>query len=120
MSTCLELYREASKFAADLMGPSSSAHRWYQQAERDVRDMRDEYGERSEVSLADYREAYREMLEARKKAAETYAAERKALDVVDERRRRATEALNAAGICAEEADRVLTGIDRDTALAPPF
>jgi hypothetical protein len=42
------------------------------------------------------------------------------LEDVDDRRRSATEALNAAGICADEADRVLTGIDRDTALAPPF
>jgi len=116
----LELYREASKFAADLMGPTSSAHHWYRQAEREVRQMRDEYGDRPDISLEDYREAYRGMLDAKRRADETAAAERQALDVVEERRRSATEALNATGVCTEEADRVLTGIDRDTALAPPF
>ncbi len=67
-----------------------------------------------------YRGAYRRMLDAKNRVAETAAAERRALEDVDDRRRSATEALNAAGICADEADRVLTGIDRDTALAPPF
>jgi hypothetical protein len=116
----LEAYREASKYAADLMGPTSSAHRWYQEAEREARQMRDEYGDRVDITIEDYRDAYREMLEARKKADATYAAERQALEVVKARRLIATEALNAAGICDEEADRVLTGIDRETALAPPF
>ena len=47
-------------------------------------------------------------------------AERQALELVQRRRRSATEVLQTAGICSEEADRVITAIDRDTALEPPF
>ena len=42
----LQLYREASQYASDLMGPSSRAHSWYRQAEREVEQMREQYGHR--------------------------------------------------------------------------
>jgi hypothetical protein len=116
----LELYREASKHAADLMVPTAQAHRWYRDANRDVEQMRAEYGDRSELDTRGYRDAYRDMLAAKREADRSAVAERQALEVVQRRRRSATEVLQTAGICHEEAARVLTAIDRDTALDPPF
>ena len=116
----LELYREISQLAADLIGPSASAHRCYREAVQQVEQLRAEYNASGDIPLEDYREAYREMLSAKEKVDRISAVERQALDVVEQRRGTATEALSAVGICAEEADRVLTGIDRETTLAPPF
>ena len=116
----LELYREASKHAADLMVPTSRAHRWYRDVNRDVEQMRAEYGDRSDFDTGGYREAYRDMLAAKREADRSALAERQALELVQRRRRSATEVLQTAGICSEEADRVITAIDRDTALEPPF
>lgn len=116
----LELYREASKYAADLMGPSSRAHYWYRQAEADVEQLREEHGERSDIHLEDYREAYRELIAAKRAAEQTQTEERQALDALKGRRAEATHALVDVGLCGDEAERMLDGIDRDTALAPPF
>ncbi len=116
----LELYREASKYAADLMVPSSRASYWYRQAVQDVEQMRDEYGERSDIDIEDYREAYRDMLAAKRASDQTHAEARQALDSLKGRREEATQALASAGLCGDEAERMLDGIDRDTALAPPF
>ena len=116
----LQLYREASQYASDLMGPSSRALYWYRQAEREVEQMRDEYGERSEIHLEDYREAYRDLIAAKRASEQTQAEQRQALDALKHRRAEATDALLDVGLCGDEAERMLDGIDRDTALAPPF
>lgn len=116
----LQLYREASQYAADLMGPSSRAHYWYRQAEREVEQLRDEYGDRSDIHLEDYRQAYREFIAAKRAAEQTQAEQRQALDALKQRRATATDALLGAGVCGDEAERMLDGIDRDTTLAPPF
>ncbi len=92
----LKLYREASKYAADSMGPSSRAHYWYRQAEREVEQMRDEHRERSDIHLADYREAYRDLIAAKRAAEQTRAEQR--------------HALLGAGLCGDEAQRMLDGL----------
>lgn len=116
----LELYREASQYASDLMGPSSRAHYWYRQAEREVAQMREEYGDRSDIHLEDYRQAYQEFIAAKRAAEQTQTEQRQALDALKQRRAAATDALLGVGVCGDEAERLLDGIDRDTALAPPF
>lgn len=116
----LQLYREASQYASDLMGPSSRAHYWYRQAEREVEQMRDDYGERSDIHLEDYREAYRDLIAAKRASEQTQTEQRQALDALKNRRAEATDALLDVGLCGDEAERMLDGIDRDTALAPPF
>jgi hypothetical protein len=102
------------------MVPTSQARRWYRDANRDVEQMRAEYGDRSDFDTRGYREAYRDMLAAKREADRSAVAEHQALELVRRRRRSATEVLQTAGICHEEADRVITAIDRDTQLEPPF
>ena len=116
----LQLYREASQYAADLMGPSSRAHSWYRQAEREVEQMRQDYGDSGEIQLHDYRQAYQDLIAAKRAAEQTQAEQRQALHALQQHRTTTTEALTDAGMCGDETARILDGIDRDTALAPPF
>jgi len=116
----LQLYREASQYASDLMGPSSRAHSWYRQAEREVEQMREQYGHREDIHLEDYREAYQDLIAAKRAAEQTQTEQRQALEALRQQRAATTDALAEAGVCGDETARILDGIDRDTALAPPF
>ena len=101
------------------MGPSSRAHYWYRQAEREVEQLRDEYGDRSDIHLGTTGRPTASSLRPNGPPTDP-AEQRQTLDALKQRRATATDALLIAGVCGDEAERMLDGIDRDTTLAPPF
>lgn len=115
----LQLYRQASQHASDLVGPAAGTQAWYRQAQRDVEQLRVRNAEQA-VPAAEYRQAYRDMLTARQHADQIRQAQRPAEELLGRSRRDAIAALAARGVAERDAERVLDQIDADTALAPPF
>lgn len=115
----VELYRQASKGVADLVGPVERAQAWYRQAQRDVEVLRMRNAQEG-VDSAHYRETYREMRVARREAEQVRLVQRPARELLDRRRQEAVAALSAAGVGERDAEAMLDGVDIDTGLAPPF
>ena len=116
----VELYRQASARAAELAGPVDRAQAWYRQAQREVEDLRRLNSQSGVVDVDRYRQAYRELLSAKRDADQARLAQRPAHDLLERRRSEAVAALRAAGVDGPSVDRILADIDIDTTLDPPF
>lgn len=115
----IKLYRQASKYAADLIAPAARASSCFAAPTRHVDQLR-EMASEGELDVTDYRDAYRDMLVARRSRHSTRTNQRAALDEVDVRRSQAQISLEKAGLPPAEAAQHLDTIDRETGFAPPF